>query len=319
MSPAPSAPSGRALVTGGAGFVGSHLVDRLVDDGWQVLVLDDLSSGKVSRLAGARRRGAVSVHQIDLRAEELMGTVGRFSPAVVFHLAAQTSVAASMSDPRRDADINIVGTVNLLEASSRAEVNRFVFTSSVAVYGSEVALPAREVSPPRPESPYGISKKVAEDYLRFWRQERGLEYAVIRPSNIYGPRQDPSGEAGVVAIFSRACRDRRRPTIFGSGTDTRDYVYVDDVVDALIRGSELGEGGTYNVGTGIETSTAEVFETVARHARFGGGAIHGPPRPGDVPRSVLDWSLAREELGWQPFTTFEEGIRWTVDWFGVGG
>lgn len=318
-SAVPSAPSGRALVTGGAGFVGSHLVDRLVDDGWQVLVLDDLSSGKVSRLAGARRRGTVSVHQIDLRAEELMGTVGRFSPHLVFHLAAQTSVAASVSDPRRDADINIVGTVNLLEASSRAEVNRLVFTSSVAVYGSEIPLPAREVSPPWPESPYGISKKVAEDYLRFWRQERGLEYTVIRPSNIYGPRQDPSGEAGVVAIFSRACVDRTRPTIFGSGTDTRDYVYVDDVVDALIRASELGEGGIYNVGTGTETSTGEVFEAVARHAGFGGGAVHGPPRPGDVPRSVLDWSLAREDLGWQPFTAFEEGIRWTVDWFASGG
>ena len=315
MSPARRAPAARALVTGGAGFVGSHLVDRLVDDGWEVLVLDDLSSGKVSRLAGARRRGSVTVHQIDLRGEELMVTVGRFSPHLVFHLAAQTSVAASVADPRRDADINIMGTVNLLEASSRAEVDRFVFTSSVAVYGREVDLPAREVSGPRPDSPYGVSKKVAEDYLRFWRRERGLEYTVIRPSNIYGPRQDPSGEAGVVAVFSRACLDRRRPTIFGSGTDTRDYVYVDDVVDALLRAAELGVGGIYNVGTGIETSTEEVFETVARRARFGGGAVHGPPRPGDVPRSVLDWSLARDELGWQPFTAFEEGIRWTVDWF----
>ena len=310
--------TGKALVTGGAGFLGSHLVDRLVDDGWEVLVLDDLSSGKVSRLADARRRGAVTIHKIDLRAEELMGTVGRFSPDLVFHLAAQTSVAASVSDPRRDADINIMGTVNLLEASSRAEVKRFVFVSSVAVYGREVALPAREVSPPRPESPYGISKKVAEDYLSFWKRARGLDSTVIRPANIYGPRQDPTGEAGVVAVFSQTCLDRKRPTIYGSGTDTRDYVYVDDVVDALLRAAELGEGGVYNVGTGIETSTAEVFETVARHARFRGGPIHGPPRPGDVPRSVLDWSLARDELGWQPFTTFEEGIRWTVDWFAVG-
>lgn len=315
MPPVRRSRTARALVTGGAGFLGSHLVDRLVDDGWEVLVLDDLSSGKVSRLAGARRRGAVRVHQVDLREEALAGTVGRFFPDVVFHLAAQTSVAASLSDPRQDAGINIMGTVNLLEASSRADVKRFVFTSSVAVYGAEVDLPAREVSAPRPASPYGISKKVAEDYVRFWSRERGLEYTVIRPSNIYGPRQDPSGEAGVVAVFSRACLDRRRPTIFGSGTDTRDYVYVDDVADALMRAAELGEGGTYNVGTGTETSTAEVFETVARHARFRGGAIHGPPRPGDVQRSVLDWSLARDELGWQPFTTFEEGIRWTVDWF----
>ena len=311
-----SARSGRVLVTGGAGFVGSHLVDRLVDDGWEILVLDDLSSGKVSRLVGARRRGAVTVHKIDIRSEGLMDTVGRFSPDLVFHLAAQTSVPASVADPRRDADINITGTVNLLEAAGLADVKRLVFTSTVAVYGRETTLPAREVSRPRPESPYGISKKVAEDYLEFWRQQRGLDYAVIRPSNIYGPRQDPTGEAGVVAIFSRACLDRRRPTIFGSGTDTRDYVYVDDVVDALMRAAEVGGGGIYNVGTGIETTTKQVFRTVARHARFGGSPVDGPPRPGDIPRSVLDWSLAREELGWQPFTTFEDGIRRTVAWFG---
>ena len=308
--------SGRVLVTGGAGFVGSHLVDRLVDDGWEILVLDDLSSGRISRLAGARRRGAVTVHKIDIRSEGLMSAVGRFSPDLVFHLAAQTSVPASVTDPRLDADINITGTVNLLEAAGLADVKRLVFTSTVAVYGRETTLPAREVSPPRPESPYGISKKVVEDYLEFWKQQRGLDYAVIRPSNIYGPRQDPTGEAGVVAVFSRACLDRRRPTIFGSGTDTRDYVYVDDAVDALMRAAEVGGGGTYNVGTGIETTTKQVFRAVARQARFGGSPVDGPPRPGDIPRSVLDWSLAREELGWQPFTTFEDGIRRTVTWFG---
>lgn len=307
---------GRVLVTGGAGFLGSHLVDTLVDDAWEVLVLDDLSSGKVSRLAGARRRGAVTVHKIDIRSEGLVTTVGRFAPDLVFHLAAQTSVAASVADPRRDADINITGAANLLEAAGLAEVKRVVFTSTGgALYSRKATLPARENAPLRPESPYGISKKVVEDYLYFWKQAHGLDYAVIRPANIYGPRQDPTGEAGVVAVFSRACLNRTRPTIFGSGTDTRDYVYVDDVVDALLRAAEVGGGGTYNIGTGIETSTAEVFETVARHARFRGGAVHGPPRPGDVPRSALDWSRARDELGWQPFTTFEEGIRRTVAWF----
>ena len=213
--------TGRVLVTGGAGFLGSHLVDRLVDDGWEVLVLDDLSSGKVSRLAGARRRGTVAIHKMDIRSDGLIDTVGRFSPDLIFHLAAQTSVPASVTDPRRDAEINITGTVNLLEAASLAAVKRLVFTSTAAVYGSKTTLPAEEGSPLRPESPYGISKRVAEDYLYFWKNARGMDYSVIRPANIYGPRQDPTGEAGVVAVFARACLDRRRPTIFGTGTDTR--------------------------------------------------------------------------------------------------
>ena len=306
----------RVLVTGGAGFLGSHLVDRLVDDGQEILVVDDLSSGKVARLGAARRRGAVTVHTIDIRSAGLIDTVNRFCPDLIFHLAAQTSVPASVADPRRDAEINIAGTVNVLEAASLVDVKRVVFTSTGgAVYGSKVALPAHEDSPRRPESPYGISKMVVEEYLGFWKRARGLDYSIIRPANIYGPRQDPTGEAGVVAAFARACLDRTRPTIFGSGTDTRDYVYVDDVVDALMRAAEVGGGETYNIGTGIETSTEEVFETVARHARFRGGAVYGPPRPGDIPRSVLDCRLARKELGWQPFTTFDEGIRRTVAWF----
>ncbi len=305
----------KALVTGGAGFVGSHLVDRLVDDGFEVLVLDDLSSGKVARLAPARRRGAVRFHQLDLRADRLANAVERFSPELVFHLAAQTSVAASQSDPVRDAQVNILGTLNLLEACSRAGVERLVFTSTVAVYGGEAALPVRENSPLRPASPYGLSKKVAEGYLEFWRQRHGLDYAVIRPANIYGPRQSAAGESGVVAVFSRACLDRRRPTIFGSGNDTRDYVFVDDVVDALVRAADRGDGGVYNIGTAVETSTTEMFATISRLVRFGGQPVHGPPRPGDVRRSAVDWSLALHELGWQPFTTFEEGIRLTVDWF----
>ena len=307
---------GRVLVTGGAGFLGSHLVDRLAEDGREVLVVDDLSSGKVTRLAEARRRGAVTIHTLDIRSEGLITTVSRFSPDLVFHLAAQTSVAASVADPRRDAEINVAGTVNLLEAASLAEAERVVFTSTGgALYGSKVTLPARERASLRPESPYGISKKAAEDYLRFWKQAHGLDYAIIRPANIYGPRQDPTGEAGVVSIFARACLNRTRPTIFGSGTDTRDYVHVDDVVDALMRAAEAAGGRAYNIGTGVETSTLEVFETVARHVRFGGRAIHGPPRPGDVRRSVLDWTRARDELGWRPFTSFEDGIRRTVAWF----
>ncbi|MCY4371888.1 MAG: NAD-dependent epimerase/dehydratase family protein [bacterium] len=308
--------AGRVVVTGGAGFLGSHLVDRLVDEGYEVLVLDDLSSGKVSWLAASRRRGSVSVHKIDIRSAGLVDAVRRFSPALVFHLAAQTSVAVAMKDPCHDADVNITGSLNVMEAAQVARVERVVFASTGgALYGRAAPLPAREGTSRRPDSPYGISKKVVEDYLDFWRRSRGLDYAVVRPANIYGPRQDPSGEAGVVAVFSRACLDRRRPTIFGSGKDTRDYVYVEDVVDALMRASGKGGGAVYNIGTGVETSTQEVYDTIARHARFGGSPVYGPPRPGDIPRSVLDCGLAREELGWRPFTDFDDGIRRTVAWF----
>lgn len=306
----------KAIVTGGAGFVGSHLTDRLVDDGWEVLAVDDLSKGKVSRLGDARRRGKVNFHQVDIRSEEMVDAAVKFGADVMFHLAAQASVSASVKDPMYDAQVNVLGTLNLLEAARRSEIERIVFMSTGgAVYGSKVKLPARESYSKRPDSPYGISKKVVEDYFRLYRETYGIDYAIIGPANIYGPRQDPFGEAGVVAIFSRACLDRRPPTIFGSGEDTRDYVYVEDVVDATVRAGHHGGGLFFNVGTGIETSTNQVFETIAKHAKFGGGANYGPPRPGDIPRSVLDASRARDKLGWEPYTTFDEGIRRTVDWF----
>jgi len=306
----------RALVTGGAGFLGSHLVDRLVDDGCSVLAVDDLSKGKVSRLSDARRRGSVSFHQVDIGSDEFVDAVVKFAPDVMYHLAAQASVSASVKYPVFDAKVNILGTLNLLEAARRAETARIVFTSTGgAVYGSKVKLPAKESYAKRPDSPYGISKKVVEDYFRFYRDTHGVDFAIIGPANIYGPRQDPHGEAGVVAIFSRACLDRTPPTIFGTGDDTRDYVYVEDVVDAVVRAGATGGGHFFNVGTGVETSTNQVFEAIAAHARFGGGAKPAPPRSGDIPRSVLDWSFAQSKLGWEPYTPFDEGIRRTVDWF----
>ena len=307
---------GRALVTGGAGFLGSSLVYRLISDRWSVLVVDDLSSGRLSRLADARRFGKVSVHQMDIRSEHLATAVAKFAPDRIFHLAAQTSVGVSVADPGLDADINITGTLNLLEAARLAGMPRLVFVSTGgAIYGPDAPLPTPEDTPKHPASPYGLSKLVAEHYLDLWKRLRGLDHAVVRPANIYGPRQDSSGEGGVVAIFARACMDRTRPTIFGTGDDTRDYVYVEDVVDALVLAGDKGGGGVYNIGTGVETSTLEVFRAVAREARFGGGANHGPPRAGDVPRSALECSRARRELDWRPRTSFEEGIKATVAWF----
>ncbi|MCY3539514.1 MAG: NAD-dependent epimerase/dehydratase family protein [Acidimicrobiia bacterium] len=307
---------GRALVTGGAGFLGSNLVDRLVAEGWEVMVLDNLSTGRLSYLDDARRFGHITIHQIDIRSEHLAATVAKYSPDRIFHLAAQTSVSASVASPGRDADINVIGTLNLLESARLAGTSRLVFVSTGgAIYGSEAPLPTPEDAPLSPESPYGFSKLIAEQYLDFWGRHHGPAYSIIRPSNVYGPRQDSSGEGGVVAIFAAACRERKPPTIFGSGHDTRDYVYVDDVVDAIVRAADQEEGGVYNIGTGVETSTLALFGMVADAAWFKGKPFHGPPRPGDVPRSALECSRARRELGWRPRIALKDGIKATVDWF----
>ena len=303
-------------MTGGAGFLGSHLVERLAEEGWETLVVDNLATGRVSNLVSARRRGAVGVHQLDVCSEELPEALRRFRPEVVFHLAAQTSVAASVADAKHDAMVNIVGSLNVLQAASAAGARRVVFVSTGgAIYGRTSWLPTPETENRRPESPYGVSKLAVEGYLRLWREAHGLEYVILGPSNIYGPRQDPHGEAGVVAVFSRACLDRTPPSIFGDGEDTRDYVYVEDVVDALMRAAERGEGRFYNIGTGVETSVNRLYAMVAGEARFGGGAEYAPPRPGDIPRSCLDASLARRELGWEPYTPLAEGVAATVEWF----
>ncbi len=306
----------KALVTGGAGFIGSHLVDRLVDEGWQVLAVDDLSKGDLSRLADARSRGDVKFHQLDIRSTDLVEAVTRFGPDRIFHLAAQASVSASVADPIHDADINVLGTLRVLEAAKAAKCQRLVFTSTGgAVYGSNVKLPAKESYAKHPDSPYGISKKIVEDYFRLYRSLYDIDYVIIGPANVYGPRQDPFGEAGVVAIFSRAMLDGRRPTVFGDGSQTRDYVFVDDVADAIYRGAETGGGMFLNVGTGVETSVNQLYQVIAKAVGFDQPPIYEAPRPGDVPRSVLDASAARLALGWEPFTTLSDGVRRTVEWF----
>lgn len=310
----------RAAVTGGAGFLGSHLVDRLAEEEWEVLVVDDLSNGRASNLASARRRGQVGLHQMDICSDRLPGALERFRPEVVFHLAAQTSVSASMADPQRDATVNVLGSLNVLRAASAGGARRVVFASTGgAIYGRTDLLPTPETADRRPESPYGASKMAVEGYLRLWKETYGLDYAALGPSNIYGPRQDPHGEAGVVAIFARACLDRTPPTIFGTGEDTRDYVYVEDAAEALLLAAHRGGGGFYNIGTGTETSVNELYAMVAAAARFGGRARYGPPRPGDLPRSCLDSSLARRDLGWEPYTPLPEGVAATVEWFADRG
>jgi len=310
----------KSLVTGGAGFIGSHLVDRLVDEGHEVLVVDDLSKGHLSRLADARSRGPMKFHQLDIRSKDLTDVTTKFGPDVMFHLAAQASVSASVADPAYDADVNVLGTLQVLQAARAASCGRVVFTSTGgAVYGTNVKLPAKETYTKSPDSPYGISKKIVEDYFRLYRSLYDVDYMIIGPSNVYGPRQDPHGEAGVVAIFSRAMLDGQRPTIFGDGNQTRDYVYVEDVVDALVRAGNTGGGGFLNVGTGVETSVTDLYSQIASAAGFDRPPIHEAARPGDVMRSVLDVAAAAQLIGWAPFTPLSDGVTRTVAWFRANG
>ncbi|MDX1690556.1 MAG: GDP-mannose 4,6-dehydratase [Acidimicrobiia bacterium] len=303
----------KALVTGGAGFVGSNLVDLLVDAGWEVLVVDDLSGGSMDHLAGARRRGRVGVHVTDIGAPELEELTRRFGPEVVFHLAAQANVNVSVEDPIHDARVNVVGLLNTLEAARRAGSRKVVFASSGgAVYGPNAKLPVTERAARAPSSPYGISKMVAEDYLRFYRTVHGLESTLLALANVYGPRQDPGLEGGVVAIFAREMQAGRVPTIYGDGTQTRDFVYVEDVADAFLRAADAGDGLFLNIGTGRETSVNELYETMARVLGFPHDAVHADARPGEVPRSVLDASRARRALDWEAWTSLEDGLRTTL-------
>ncbi len=304
------------MVTGGAGFLGSHLADRLVDEGAEVLAIDDLSSGRLENLAQARSTGNLHFHQLDIRADELPEAVTRFGPEVVFHLAAQASVARSMDAPAFDASVNVVGTVNVLAAAVEAGAERVVFSSTGgALYGDKVKVPTGERAAKHPESPYGIAKKVVDEYFRFFRASYGLDYISLAFANLYGPRQDSSGEGGVVAIFARTMLERHQPVIFGDGKQTRDFVYVEDAVDALMRGAERGGGRLLNIGTGVETSILDVYRLVAEATRYRGGPAMMAARPGDLRRSALDAAAAGRHLGWSPFTPLPTGIRLTVDWF----
>ncbi len=308
----------KAIVTGGAGFIGSHLTDVLLDREWDVLVVDDLTSGKMEHLAGARRRGA-AVHVTDIRSTELSDVFAKFGPEVIFHLAAQSKVRPSMEDPIHDAEVNVVGTLNVLAAAHRARARKVCFSSSGgAVYGDGARLPVKETAVKRPASPYGISKKIVEDYFRWYQEVHGLQYSLLALANVYGPRQDASLEGGVVAIFAQAMLGGRRPVIFGDGSQTRDFVYVGDVCDAFVRAADAGDGLMVNVGTGAEVSIGALYDTMAELIGFITRADHAPAKPGDVYRSVVDASRAKKELGWSAWTTLREGLTKTIEWYKEG-
>ncbi|MGK9273596.1 NAD-dependent epimerase/dehydratase family protein [Williamsia muralis] len=306
----------RTLVTGGAGFIGSTLVDRLLADGHDVVALDDFSRGTRSNLTGAVERGCRIVEG-DLTVADLETVVAQAQPEVIFHLAAQIDVRASVSDPVADAQVNVVGTVRLAEAARRAGVRKIVFTSSGgSIYGSPEHLPVAESAPVAPMSPYAAAKVSGEVYLNMYRSLYGLDCTHIAPANVYGPRQDPHGEAGVVAIFARNLLSGSTTKLFGDGGNTRDYVFVDDVVQAFVlAGGELGGGQRFNVGTGEATSDRALHTLVAEAAHAPDEPVYEPARLGDVRDSSIDGSLAGAVLGWYPQVSLAEGVRRTVEYF----
>lgn len=318
----------KVLVTGAAGFIGSHLVDRLLAEGEEVLGFDDLSSGTMANLHDARATqvGRFSFQRGDVTSDLLAEVIKRHRPEVVFHLAAQVDVRKSVNDPIHDAMINIIGTLNVLQAASDAGVRKVVFTSSGGcIYGEpdESRLPVTEdqvfLPEAMPESPYGVSKKVVLDYLRYFKAVQELDYTALALSNVYGPRQEPASEVGlegqVVAIFCRKMLGAKPCTIYGDGTQTRDFVYVDDVVSAFVAARDRGSGELVNVGSGAELSVNELYSRLAEltQARF--DPVYAPARPGELQRIVVDPSKAGAVLGWAPSTPLDEGLKHTVAWF----
>jgi UDP-glucose 4-epimerase len=308
----------QVLVTGGAGFIGSTLVDRLLAEGHSVDVVDDLSSGSLANLAAARATAghALSFHQIDVSSAELVELVVHRRPEVVFHLAAQADVRVSVRQPVFDAEVNIVGTLRVLEGARAAGASRVVFAASGGTLYGEVEedeLPVRESHAHHPLSPYGVSKKAAIDYLVAYRELHAVEFCALALANVYGPRQDPHGEAGVVAIFADRLLSGEPVTIFGDGTQTRDFVYVDDVVDAFVRASSRGGGLVMNIGTGRELSVNELAAVMGATAGADMSPVHAPARTGELRRNALDPGRAGIHLGWVPWTPIEDGVRAVLD------
>ena len=313
--------TGSYIVTGGAGFIGSHLCDRLLSDGGRVLALDDLSTGRAVNLVHARAYGErFTFSEMDIRSSGLDELFTRHEPEVVMHLAANSGVPPSVKDPRFDASVNIDGLLAVLDASVAAGARKVVFAASGGtLYGEPDpdVLPISETSigAGEPLSPYGITKKAALGYLHFYRSVRGLDFTALALGNIYGPRQDPFGEAGVVAIFAQRLLRGEAPIVFGDGEQTRDYVFVDDVVDAFARAADesAGSGSVLNIGTGVETSVNKILASLAAAAGWSGEAASGPLPDGELRRICLDASRAASELGWRASTPLAAGLLRTLE------
>jgi UDP-glucose 4-epimerase len=301
----------KVLVSGGAGFIGSHVADRLLADGHDVVVVDDLSRGHIDQLPARAR-----FYQMDLASPWLDEMVRIERPDAVVHHAAQASVRRSVEDPVFDAGVNVLGTAALLQASVHHGVRRFLFASTGgAIYGDSDQIPTPEDAPAVPVSPYGAAKLAAEVYLRTFHALHGLSYAALRYANVYGPRQDPHGEAGVVAIFSRRLLSGETAVINGDGTQTRDFVYVGDVAEANALALASDAVGSFNVGTGVETDVNRIFAIIRQLSGSNQPEQHGPAKAGEQRRSVVDPSKIARVMGWRPKTTLEAGLSETVRYF----
>ncbi len=300
----------RILVTGGAGFIGSHVVDRYVADGHHVAIIDNLSTGFEENI-----NPQAVFYKVDITDQQAVAEVfEKERPEIVNHHAAQMDVRRSVADPAFDAVTNIVGSIHLIENAVRTNVSKFIYASTGgAVYGEPRYLPADEDHPINPLSQYGISKHTVEHYLQLYQVNDGLTYTVLRYGNVYGPRQNPHGEAGVNAIFAGLMLAGKQPTIFGDGSKTRDYVYVSDVVEANVLALAKGDNDIFNIATGIQTTDQEVFEAIAAATGFTGRPIYGQERKGEIRHSALDITKARRKLGWEPKVPFAEGSRLTVE------
>jgi UDP-glucose 4-epimerase len=303
----------RILVTGGAGFIGSHVTDAFVAAGHDVAVVDSLWShggGKRENLAPEAR-----FYQVDVRSPDLRDVIAREKPEVISHHAAQHSVKFSTDDPAYDADVNLLGLINLLGAAQEAGTRKIIFASSAATYGTVDKLPIDEDTRQRPDSPYGTTKLASEHYLHFWHNERGLAYTALRYGNVYGPRQDPNGEAGVVAIFAKRFLAGEGVIIYWDGDQTRDYVYVEDVARANVLALETADQERLCIGTGVETSVNDLYRGLTTLTGFAAPIEWRPRRPGDPRANRFNAARAAERLGWHPEFTFDEGLRRTVAWF----
>ena len=311
--------SRRILVTGGAGFIGSNIVDRLSALGHSVFVVDDMSSGRDRNLSSAIETGGVRLEKLDVRAPDFRSFVRSTSPDVVIHMAAQVDVRRSVRDPIEDADLNILGTLSVYEAARAAGTQSVLVASSGGtIYGESRRLPVSERARSRPTTPYGIGKRVLHDYAAFYSEAFGIRSVLLALGNVYGPRQDPHGEAGVVAIFLGRMLRGETPVIYGDGTQVRDYVFVDDAVEAFVRSLDSPFGGVVNVGTGTGTSVLDLFRACARTVGYKGQPAFESPRTGELKASILDSGLAAKELGWRPKTGLAQGLKRTAAYLSAG-
>lgn len=303
----------KVVVTGGAGFIGSHIVDKLVARKHEVHIIDDLSSGSRDNIA---HQPQVKLHVLDIRSDEARECVETLAPDFVVHAAAQVSVRVSMDQPALDTDLNVTGLVNILAALKNRKGAHVVFLSSGgAIYGEQIAFPAKEDHPIKPESVYGLSKRVGEEYLEFWSRTWGVTSTALRLSNVYGPRQNPHGEAGVIAIFCERLLAGKSITINGSGKQTRDFVYVEDVAEAVGRSVDTRVTGEFNIGTAKETSVTALAEQLRALTAPTAQIIYAEAKPGEQLRSCIDNSSAKAKLSWSPKVDFEQGLKQTVSWY----